>query len=64
MRPFREITSDFQRRAFEIDCIDMQLVQKTSDIPMRFSGKGYIRQTADDRLTCKIFVEKTENVTQ
>jgi hypothetical protein len=64
MRPFHEITSDFRRRAFEIDCIDILLVQNTSEKPMRFSGKGYIRQTAEDRLTCKIFVEKTENVTQ
>jgi hypothetical protein len=64
MRPFREITSDFRRRAFEIDCIDILLVQKASERPMRFRGKGYIRQTVDDRLTCKVFVDETENVTQ
>jgi hypothetical protein len=64
MRPFQEIASDFRRRAFGIECIDMLLVQKTAERPMRFRGKGYVRQTADDRLTCKILVETSENITQ
>jgi hypothetical protein len=64
MRPFREITSDFRRRALEINCIEMLLVQKASETPIRFMGKGYIHQTADDKLTCKIFAEEIENITQ
>jgi hypothetical protein len=64
MKTFREIISDFQRRALEIDCFDMSLSQKTLENPISFEGKGYIRQTLDDKLTCKIYVEKTVNTDQ
>jgi hypothetical protein len=64
MRPFGEITSDFRRRALEIDCIEMLLVQKASETPIRFMGKGYIHQTVDDKLTCKLFAEEIDNITQ
>lgn len=64
MRPFREMTSDFRRRALEIGCVEMLLVQRASEIPIRFKGKGYIHQTVDDKLTCKIFAEESENITQ
>ena len=60
----KDLISDFQRHALEIDCFHISLVQNASEIPISFKGRGYIRQTADDKLTCKIFVEETANTDQ
>jgi hypothetical protein len=64
MRTFGEILSDLQRRALEIDCFHMSLVQNLPENPISFKGNGYIRQTRDDKLECKIYVEKTDNTDQ
>jgi len=61
MKTFREIISDFRSRALDIDCFDMSLTQKVPENPILFKGKGYIRQTADDKLKCKLYAEKTVN---
>jgi hypothetical protein len=59
-----DIASDLQRHTLEIDCFELFLAQRASENPVSFKGKGYVWQSAEDKLECKIFVEETKNTDQ
>jgi hypothetical protein len=56
-----EIISKFKQRTLELDCIDMTLVQNQPALPISYEGKGYIRQSTNDRLEFKIYAIKIQN---
>jgi len=61
--PIAEITTAFQQRTLEIDCVEMVLTQSASANPIVHKGKGYIRQDTNDVLTFKIYATETRNLT-
>jgi len=56
-----EIIPAFKQRTLELDCVHMALTQNTDNSPIAYTGKGYIRQTNDDRLSFKIYVVEAGN---
>ena len=56
-----EIIPAFKQRTLELDCVHMVLTQNTENSPIAYTGKGYIRQTSDDRLSFKIYVVEAGN---
>jgi hypothetical protein len=56
-----EIIPAFKQRTLDLDCVHMILSQTTENAPVTYSGKGYIRQSNDDRLSFKIYVSETTN---
>jgi hypothetical protein len=51
----------FKQRRLEFDCVEMTLIQQAEPNPISFKGKGYIRQTAEDVVTFKLFAEEIVN---
>src|SRR5260370_19903661 len=58
--PLDDIITALRQRVVQLDCIEMTLVQNADSDPISYKGKGYIRQTDDDRLTFKIFATETK----
>jgi hypothetical protein len=58
-----ELITTFRQRKLQIDCRDMVLVQEgTPATPIRYRGKGYIRQEDDDTLSFRLYATQIENV--
>jgi hypothetical protein len=58
-----ELIATFRQLKLHIDCRDMVLVQEGSPAtPIRYRGKGYIRQEDDDTLSFRLYATAIENV--
>lgn len=62
MNPDR-IVSDFRQRQLSIDFMQMSLVQNgaVGGGAISYEGKGYIKQSDDDKLAFKLYASKVEN---
>jgi hypothetical protein len=56
-----EIIPAFKQGTLDLDRVHMVLTQNAENSPITYSGKGYIRQCDDDRLSLKIYVSETKN---
>lgn len=56
-----DLIKPFRQRELDFDCAEMVLTQLATDKPVVFRGKGYVRQTPDDKLSFKIYVSEIEN---
>src|ERR1019366_9440037 len=57
----QKIIDDFRRGKLQIDFLDLALIQNKADKPVSYKGKGYIRQTEDDRLIVRLYAVETAN---
>lgn len=58
---FEENIAKLKEQSFELDCLEMTLTQSTPKNPIKFHGKGYIRQSKDDRLVFKLYATDSIN---
>jgi hypothetical protein len=59
-----ELVATFRERQLQIDCGAMTLVQNATESPISYHGKGYIRETDDDKLTFRLYATETQKTDQ
>jgi hypothetical protein len=56
-----DIIEDFRQGNLQIDFIKLSLVQNNLADPISYIGAGYIRQTAEDQLSVRLYSVETKN---
>lgn len=56
-----KIVESLLARSFEFDCFNMQLSQQRDEDPVKYIGAGFVKQSPNGTIECKLYAKYVEN---